>query len=196
MPESEHTLQNPDNLLSFFREELQAAFDDLGISPADETEAYLVHLLKGFARMKDRQLEELGFRKPAAIMMGEAMNATGEKRLEAYRKVGDLSLFNCGFFAEHLTRRCMSEDYYRDMGKMAYKRLDDVMSFKQPDGIFAKVYKELVVHFGVFVEAFKHLGSVENEAGKTLDDLRNADVDQLEGVDKADILFSNQQGES
>lgn len=198
MPQTK-SLEEPTNLLTFFRRELKEAFDDVGVDAAEETEAYIVHLLNGFACIEAERIDEIGFDKPAAILLGEANNATGERRVEAYRRVGDLSLFNCGFFGEYLTRRCMSEEYYRDIGQIAYKKLNDLISHKQSGGSFPSVFDELVVKFGEFVEALKRLGQEPTDQSpkdalmeQKLEDLPGVDSEDLKGVTVEELFFGTE----
>ena len=153
------SIQSTTNLLNYFREELKAAFNALGVDSTEDTEAYLVHLLENFVRLDPKLAQEVGFQKPAAFLLGEAMNSPGEQRIVAYRRLGDVSLFNCGFFDAHLTRRgTVSSEYYRNVGRIAYGQLSDLMMFKDPGGIFQAIYEELAAKFDGFVEAFICLG--------------------------------------
>jgi hypothetical protein len=117
--------------------------------------------LDTFSRSKPQSTEALGFDKPAAFLLGEAMNSPGEQRIEAYRRLGDASLFNCGFFEAYLTRRLVDADYYYGVGRLAYKNLRDLMSSKTsregPD-MFIQIFDELSVKFDTVVEAFQRLG--------------------------------------
>ncbi|QDG52589.1 hypothetical protein FIV42_18155 [Persicimonas caeni] len=159
MKGSQGSIQSTSNLLNYFREELKAAFDAIGVDSTENTEAYLVHLLENFVRLDPQLAQEVGFQKPAAFLLGDAMNAPGEQRIVAYRRLGDVSLFNCGFFDAHLTRRgTVSSQYYRNVGRIAYGQLSDLMMFKDPGGLFQQIYEELADKFDGFVEAFKCLG--------------------------------------
>lgn len=184
-------IESTTNLLNYFREELKLAFDDLGLESSENTEAYLVYLLQNFARLDPQLVQEVGFNKPAAFLLGEAMNSPGEQRIAAYRRLGDASLFNCGFFADHLTRRgTVSAQYYRNVGRLAYGNLSELMGFKQPGGIFTQIYRELAAQFDAFVEAFERLGRgtkarSASDASALLAKLRrgeSVDLDDLEAA--------------
>jgi len=159
--QSRESIETVESLMAYFRRELIEAFETLDEEPTEPTEAYLVRLLDAFSRSKSESTEALGFDKPAAIMLGEAMNSPGEQRIEAYRKLGDASLFNCGFFKAYLTRRLVDEDYYYGVGRLAYKNLRDLMSSKTQSGepdMFTEIFDELTVKFDTVVEAFQRLG--------------------------------------
>jgi hypothetical protein len=147
-----------ESLLGFFREELVAALDAQGVETSEETEAYLVHLLESYSRVDASKAEEVGFSKPAALLLEEAMHRSGEQRIEAYRRLGDAALYSCGFFEAHLERRGVGGDYYRRVGRTAYSSLTDWMNLKQPGGIFELIYRELTAKFDDVVGAFTLLG--------------------------------------
>ena len=155
------------NLLGFFRDELVAALDAQGVDTTEETEAYLVHLLDSYSRLDASKAEEVGFSKPAALLLEEAMHSSGEQRIEAYRRLGDASLYSCGFFKEHLERRGIGDDYYRRVGRTAYSSLSDWMNLKQPGGIFELIYRELTAKFDDVVDAFMLLGGGKTEEQET-----------------------------
>lgn len=157
MSSSKTNIEKAADLLDFFRTELKSAFAQIGFDAHEHTEAYLAHLLRGFGRLRPDHVE-VGFAKPAALLLCEAMNSAGEQRMEAYRRLGDASLFNCGFFSAHLTRRTLNEDYYRRIGQIAYQNLGDLMAFKKTGGVFGQIYFELAEKFDAFVEALRCLG--------------------------------------
>lgn len=146
------------SLVGFFRDELVAALKSEGVDTTEETEAYLVHLLDGYSRLDDEKAEEVGFSKPAALLLQEALHSDGEQRIEAYRRIGDASLYSCGFFTDHLQRRGVGDAYYRQVGRAAYSSLSDWMNMKQPGGIFDLIYRELTAKFDGVVGAFRILG--------------------------------------
>ncbi|MFU8804762.1 MAG: hypothetical protein ACNA8W_13185, partial [Bradymonadaceae bacterium] len=111
MSDSHHSIHKVANLLGFFRNELVQAFEKLGLTTSEETQTYLIHMLQGFTRLDAKGAEEIGFYKPAAMLLGEAMNSVGDRRIEAYRRLGDASLFSCGFFGQRLARAPVSPDY-------------------------------------------------------------------------------------
>lgn len=156
------------SLLEFFRAELTLAFEQIGVETSEETEAYLVHLLDGYMRL-DGKADELGFDKPAAMLLEEAMHSAGDRRIEIYRRLGDASLYNCGFFEERLARR-VGPAYYQRIGRAAYKSLEEMMCFKQPGGVFHAIYTELAEKFDGIVESFRLLSGRESEG---------ADLNQL-----------------
>ena len=197
MKGSNGPIQSTANLLNYFREEHKGAFDHIGLRSSENTEAYLVHLLDGFTRVDPKLLEAVGFQKPAAFLLGEAMNTPGEERIVAYRRLGDVSLFNCGFFGDHLTRRgTVDARYYHEVGRIAYGQLSDLMHSKRSGGIFQQIYEELAAKFDAFVEAFKCLGSrakdqPEADSQTVLAKLRRGEHVDLEDLKIAGLVPPN-----
>lgn len=152
---SDHGIERVPSLLEFFRDEMTCAFEQMGVRTSEETEAYLVHLLDGYTRLDPESADEVGFDKPAALILEEAMSSAGDRRIELYRRLGDASLYNCGFFGAHITRRSVSPAYYRKMGRTAYQNLGDMMGFKQPGGVFHAIFSELAAKFDGIVDAFR-----------------------------------------
>ena len=91
-----------------------------------DTSHYVVSLLTLFARSDacyDSTDRGAGHR-PLALMLAEAVGTgTREERLYALQRLGDVSLFTAGFFAEALHDRAVGLDYYVNMGGGAYRTL-------------------------------------------------------------------------
>lgn len=159
----DHGIEPVGSLLEFFREELTLAFERTGVQTSEETEAYIVHLLDGYLRLDPDSSDELGFDKPAAMLLEEAMTSVGDRRIEIYRRLGDASLYNCGFFSERLDRK-VGPEYYQRLGRTAYRSLEDMMGFKQPGGVFHAIYRELASKFDDVVTALRMLGGPSSPA--------------------------------
>ncbi len=89
------------------------------------TSCYVVRLLTLFARADVCHDGSDGARhRPLALMLADALDApTGEARAVALQRLGDISLFTAGFFAETLRDRAVGLDYYVNMGGGAYATL-------------------------------------------------------------------------
>ena len=172
-----HSIEKVTSLLAFFHEELSLALKETGVETSEETEAYLVHLLEGYATLTPQQAEDVGFERPAAQILEEAVNSDGERRMELYRRLGDASLYSCGFFEARLARRSLSPTYYRKVGRTAYGSLTDMMTFKQPGGVFEFIFRELTAKFDEVVEAFRLVSCRSTGGGMEVllrsDDLTN-----------------------
>lgn len=174
MSQSDQTIETAPTLLAYFREELDEAFEELDVEASEDTEAYLVHLLEGFTRIEPDYAEEVGFDKPAAFYLGEAMNSPGDRQIEAYRRLGDASLFNCGFFEGYISRRLVDSEYYQDVGRHAYRKLTSLMSVKRSDDMFRGIFGELAENFERVVRAFQWLGGTLRDDGVDIESVAEA----------------------
>lgn len=201
MSSSHESIQTVKNLLAYFREELLEAFEELNLEASEETEAYLVHLLKGFSRLNEQSSKEMGFDKPAAFYLGEAINSPGDRRLEAFRRLGDASLFNCGFFEAYISRRLVDAAYYQDVGRLAYQKLSHHLAHRSSGAGFQSVFEELASNFDGVVRAFNHLGRTLKGDGvplskDLLDQFDQQTTQQLKSLKAAGLNISGQGGEA
>lgn len=201
MSQSNESIQTAPSLLAYFREELEEAFDQLDVDTSEETEAYLVHLLEGFTRIEPDFAEEVGFEKPAAFYLGEALNSPGDQRFEAYRRLGDASLFNCGFFEGYISRRLVDSEYYQGVGRHAYQELSSLLTFKRSNDMFRGIFEELAEHFEQVVEAFQWLGGSLEDDGIDLSDafdqqLGPGSSGDAESLQAAGLSFDDSTGSS
>jgi len=169
-------IQEVTSLFAFFYEEVSNAFRITGTVTSQETEVYIVNMLDGFVRLNDDQIAEVGFDKPAAKLLEEAMNADGERRIEVYRRLGDTSLYSCGFFEKKLSNTSVGTRYYSEVGRTAYRSLSDMMSLKQPGGIFKNVYEELYHKFDEVVGALRLVGVGRSDS--LVDQWASGDLDE------------------
>src|SRR5262245_43560405 len=91
------------NLREFFHDSVQHALREQRVEIDDHTEHYVVNVLTMFARSEELyERTPEGIRlKPLAHMLAQAAEATtAEQREQALRRLGDVSLFIAGFFAQ------------------------------------------------------------------------------------------------
>lgn len=55
----------------------------------------------------------------------EATQYPREEQKRIYKDVADMSLMVCGYFAESVNKKIVDTQYYSQLGKMAYARLDN-----------------------------------------------------------------------
>ena len=128
----------------FFRDQVDQAFRDQGLTPGALTEHYLVQLLAAYAAHPiDAQ--------PLAIKLLEAVEAAPRERRVQLREIGDTSLYLSGFWAESLADKLVDVDYYIDLGGTAYGELARGGS-KWTGDPFGDVFAELAANFARFVE--------------------------------------------
>lgn len=136
--------------LEFFREQLEQAMAHQKVSTSAFTEHYLVHLLAGSLRAERLPQREPGFDEtPLALVYVRALNASRRERARILRMLGDTALFVSGFFADSVNRGLVDLSYYREMGGIAYGRLQH-----EPDesGYTPDVFGELSERFSEFAD--------------------------------------------
>lgn len=113
------------SLEEFFRDSVDAALAANHVTVERDTSHYVVRLLTLFARADACYAAGDGARhRPLALMLADALDAPGsEERAVALQRLGDMSLFTAGFFAEALRDRSVGLDYYVNMGGSAYRSL-------------------------------------------------------------------------
>jgi hypothetical protein len=134
----------------YFRELVESAMHNQHVSARELTSFYVVNLLAGFVHL-DRS-PAAGEDQALGITLARAMQAAGLAQRDGLRKVGDLSLFISGFFADSLTRSLVDVDYYIQLGECAYGSLA-----RQGDAALGDVFDELAGKFSVFVDVLAEI---------------------------------------
>jgi hypothetical protein len=150
------------NLREFFHDSVQAALRKQRVDVDDHTEHYVVNILTMFARSEELfDTTPEGVRlKPLAHMLADASEASSpQQRDEALRRLGDVSLFVAGFFAQSFARKLIDIDYHIAMGGRAYGTLADNLRGTMRGQAFAAVFLELA-------QKFQRLVDVLNEVAK------------------------------
>ena len=101
---------------SFFRDEVDRALRDEGLSSGTLVEHYLVQLLAAYAAQPITG-------SPLGLQMLAANDVPPRERRARLREVGDTSLYLSGFWAESLDERWVDVDYYIELGGTAYGEL-------------------------------------------------------------------------
>src|SRR3954454_13559718 len=147
------------NLREFFHDSMQTALRQQHVAVDDHTEHYVVNVLTTFAR-SDELYEKTpeGVRlKPLAHMLAEASAARSQQERDtALRRLGDVSLFIAGFFAQSFARKLVDIDYHVAMGGRAYATLADTMS-RGRGRVLGKVFSELAAKFQPMVDALNEV---------------------------------------
>jgi hypothetical protein len=151
------------NLREFFHEAMQAALQKQRVAVDQHTEHYIVNILTMFARSEElyEQTSE-GIRlKPLAHMLADALQAqTSQQREQALRRLGDVSLFIAGFFAQSFARRLVDIDYHIAMGGRAYGTLADTARASIRGQAFAVVFAELAQKFQRLVDVLNEVAEM------------------------------------
>src|SRR6202008_2822511 len=114
------------NLREFFHDSVQAALRKQRVDVDDHTEHYVVNVLTMFARSEELyDTTPEGVRlKPLAHMLADAsVAASPQQRDETLRRLGDVSLFVAGFFAQSFARKLIEIDYHLAIAGPGYGTL-------------------------------------------------------------------------
>ena len=142
MPEALFRNESP---TEYFRTMVESAMHNQHLDAQELTSFYIVNLLAGFVHM-DRS-PAVGVDEPLGVRLVKALQSAGVAQRDGLRKVGDLSLFTSGFFADSLHRGLVDIDYYIQLGECAYGSLA-----RQGDDALGEVFDELSEKFTAFVD--------------------------------------------
>jgi hypothetical protein len=147
------------NLREFFRDALKSTFAKRRLTVEDQTEHYVVNLLTLFARSEALyERTPNGTRlKPLVVMLSEALDAPSQQaRHCGLQRLGDVSLFVAGFFAQSFARKLIDIDYHIAMGGRAYGTLAAAHA-RGPRRVLGTVFAELASKFQPLVDALNEL---------------------------------------
>ncbi len=123
------------DIRGWFHQKVRTAMSRLSLSVTAETEHYLVDLLAERQRLATPD-------EPLVQQWARALEADDPReRLRRFRDTGDAALYTCGFFADHLETRGVSEAYFIGMGGRAYRAASTLCARR------AGVYDELASGF-------------------------------------------------
>jgi len=151
------------NLREFFHDSVQTALRKQRVDVDDHTEHYVVNVLTMFARSEELyESTSEGIRlKPLARMLADAAAASSsQQRDEALRRLGDVSLFVAGFFAQSFARKLIDIDYHIAMGGRAYGTLADNLRGSIRGQAFAAVFLELAQKFQRLVDVLNEVAEM------------------------------------
>jgi hypothetical protein len=148
------------NLREFFRDTLHEALQRQHVAVEDHTEHYVVNLLTLFARSEalyESTPEGLKL-KPLAAMLCEALDTPADtpQQHRALQRLGDVSLFIAGFFANSFARKLIDIDYHIAMGGGAYRTLSHCTTDARGRAL-AGVFGELSCKFQPMVDALNEV---------------------------------------
>jgi hypothetical protein len=99
--------------------------------------------------------------KPLAHMLADAAAAqSAQQRDETLRRLGDVSLFVAGFFAQSFARKLVDVDYHIAMGGRAYGTLAENMRGTMRGQAFAALFMELAAKFQRLVDVLNDVAEM------------------------------------
>lgn len=151
------------NLREFFHDSVQTALRKQRVDVDDHTEHYVVNVLTMFARSEqlyDNTPEGVRLR-PLAHMLADAAEASSpQQRDDALRRLGDVSLFIAGFFAQSFARKLIDIDYHIAMGGRAYGTLAENLRGTLRGQAVATVFLELAQKFQRLVDVLNEVAEM------------------------------------
>jgi hypothetical protein len=175
------------NLQEFFRDSVQQAMQHQHVKVDAHTEHYLVSLLARFAHASELHEGQDKSRtpRPLAFLLADAV-AAGDpiEQRERMQKLGDVSLFMAGFFAQSFARRLVDIDYCIAMGGRAYGCLADSWRGRARGAAFASLFAELAAKFQRLVDVLNEVADNARPASDP-DVLRLYEIWQKTGSPRA-----------
>ncbi len=138
--------------MEYFRGLVLGALERQRVSSSEETTFYLVSLLDGFVR--PTAIAGEGDDRPLAIRLAEALQTGGSAQREGLRRVGDLSLFTSGFFADSFSRAIVDIDYYIALGGYAYGSLSH--DYTRDAAVFGELAEKFSRYVDVLADVCEH----------------------------------------
>jgi hypothetical protein len=181
------------NLREFFRDSVHAALERQNVGVDDHTEHYVVNMLTMFARSEALfDATPDGPRlKPLAMMLADAGTAgSREEQLRTLQRVGDVSLFVAGFFAQSFARKLVDIDYHIAMGGRAYGTLADTCRTGARGRALGSVFAELAQKFQRLVDALNDVSEMSHRHDQR-DVLRQYEIWLKTGSPRAHAILTS-----
>jgi len=100
--------------------------------------------------------------KPLVVLLSEALEApsTGDRH-RGLQRLGDVSLFVAGFFAQSFARKLIDIDYHIAMGGRAYGTLAESLA-RSRSRVLGQVFAELAEKFQPMVDALNEVSETSH----------------------------------
>jgi hypothetical protein len=179
------------NLRDYFRKSIDEAITKQRVEVHPHAAHYVVNLLTLFARSEELYEDhgEAYGLKPLALMLVDAVDAASiEQRSFSLQRIGDVSLFIAGFFADSLAHRLVDIDYYIHMGGNAYGSLSEEIRGTTRGRALTHVYGELARKFQIVVDILNEVRDGARHSSD-IDVLRTYEVWLRTGSKRAEALL-------
>ncbi len=164
-------LVKQESLQNYFHDYLHSSLRKHNVQATDYTIIYLANLLNNFSRSENfvDVCEGRSPHKPLALHYSDALNSdTKHERDLALRRLGDITLFICGIFADSLNTKAVDVDYYVAMGGSAYSHLSESNTINIYDSSLNEVFYELANKFVDFADVLSDINENQNQLNKNL----------------------------
>ena len=148
------------SLEAFFHESMDSAMAANKVVLDAQTAHYVVNILTLFSRSEAlyEATPDGPALKPLASMLVEAVDAQSDlERNTTLQRMGDVSLFMAGFFADGLQRAAVDVDYYVYMGGGAYRSLSVHLRDTFRGRAFCSIFVELAEKFQDMVDILNEM---------------------------------------
>ena len=132
-----------DIIKDHFRTAICSAFAKERVALNEISQQYLIDMLSGF--VSSNQMGPDPGLPTLTLLYRDALEATGAKRIIAFKRLGDMSLFLSGFFIDYVRHTMNGVGYYIDMGSAAY----DSIARESSNPVFSELSKKFVPVVGV-----------------------------------------------
>jgi hypothetical protein len=143
----------------FFKEAVRDAFSKRKIETFPMAEDYLVNILEHYviaAHLHEEELvDEKGQKKPTTLAETLLIAAQSDHstKVDMLKKLGDRTLYVCGFFSDSFERKVIDVDYCAEMGGTAYR----ILAQSTKEDTLCQVYHLYSKKFLAFVEALNYI---------------------------------------
>ncbi len=144
----------------FFKKAIDEADHDLGTGLTEATKAYLLGLLSDPTHTEKLDFETIAF----ATWFERADAATKTEALEIYRNIGDTTLYRAGMLNAYDTHKCLSPEYFSDIGCIAYQRLAGLL--QKRSAVQATVFDELSGRFEDLISLLRSVVGAHSKSDK------------------------------
>lgn len=153
------------NPAGHFKDLVREGFEKRRINTYPQVESYLVQVLESHLGVQNLFNFEVhsenhpSHAKPSknvttyAELYLTALSSDLPLKLELLKKLGDRSLYLCGFFSDSLQRKLVDVDYYIEMGSTAFDALSKVVR----EDTVVKVYSVISKRFVELVDVFEYI---------------------------------------
>lgn len=155
-PKKSPAVSSVTNLRDYFSSELKTVMHRQKVGTSEHSFEYLVGLLVGYLESNKffQTSAEGKLENNFLVDLYRAYIEGGiEQKMFSLKRLGDISLFISGFFADSLNKKLVDIDYYQGMGTTAYSELSSYNLHKTNKTIF----KELSEKFKILAEVFGEL---------------------------------------
>lgn len=143
----------------FFKEAVRDAFSNRRIEAFPMAEDYLVNILEHYVvaahLYESEQVNESGIKKPTTLAETLLIAAQSDHstKVEMLKKLGDSTLYVCGFFSDSFQRKVIDMDYCAEMAGTAYR----ILAQSTREDTLCRLYTLYSTKFLAFVEALNYI---------------------------------------